>query len=313
VSIVEKALRKFQADRQTARAQRSEVPYLPPVIGQVVERTQPPASRDAEHATPIGRPSKIVHVDRDLLRRAGLLPPESQEHELANQYRVIKRPLIQHAFASGPQTTNGGPRQLIMMASALPGDGKTFTCINLSLSLSLEKDHSVLLVDADVAKPHISRVFGVEDEPGLLDVVTDPSMPVESAILPTDVPRLQIMPAGRRSETATELLASRRHREIVDRLAALNPRGLVLFDSPPLLLTSEARTLAALVGQVVVVVRAGVTPQQALKDTIAILGPDRHISLVLNQAEMDGPMSYYYGGSRYGYSHSPAGESNAPR
>lgn len=315
MSIVEKALRKFQADRQTLRTQRSEGQHLPPVVGQVVERAEPPVSppRAAEHPISIARPQKVVHIDRDLLRRAGLLPPESQEHELADQYRVIKRPLIQHAFERHSQASNAGPPQLIMMASALPGDGKTFTCINLSLSMSLEKDYSVLLVDADVAKPHISRVFGVENEPGLLDVVTDPSLPIESVILPTDVPRLQIIPAGRRSETATELLASRRHREIVNRLAELNPRGLVLFDSPPILLTSEARTLAGLVGQIVVVVRAGVTPQQALKDTIAILGPDRHISLVLNQAEIGGPMSYYYGGSRYGYAHPPADDSNAAR
>src|SRR5262245_44577749 len=101
-----------------------------------------------------------------------MLAAESEEHELADQYRVIKRPLIRRAFE--PAEAGAAAPQLIMLASALPGDGKTFTCINLALSMSLETDHSVLLVDADVAKPHVSSVFGVEEEPGLLDLLTNP-------------------------------------------------------------------------------------------------------------------------------------------
>src|SRR5690606_4713039 len=113
---------------------------------------------------------------------------------LADQYRHIKRPLISNATGRGGERLERG--QLIMMASAMPGEGKTFTSINLALSMALEKDLSVLLVDADVAKPHISRTFGVEQEPGLLDILKDESSRVESVILPTDVPNLCILPAG---------------------------------------------------------------------------------------------------------------------
>ena len=222
---------------------------------------------------------------------------EGEEREIADQYRAIKRPLIRTAFG---EASAGPSSQLIMMASALSGDGKTFTCINLALSMSLEKDHSVLLVDGDVAKPHVSRVFGVDKEPGLLDVLGDPTRDIESVILSTEIPRLSVLPAGRASEVSTELLASARMSQVMARLSSLNSRGIVLMDSPPILLTSEARVLAGLVGQIVLVVKAGQTPQQAVQDSIDLIGAGRNVRLVLNQADLTGPVGYYYG-YRYGY------------
>jgi len=188
------------------------------------------------------------------------------------------------------------------MASALPSEGKTFTAINLALSMALEKDISVLLIDADVAKPHISCTFGVENEPGLMDLLRDEATTVESVILPTDVPNLCILPAGRRSDTATELLASHRMEAIVSYIAASDPMRIALIDSPPLLLTSESRALAQSVGQVVVVVRAGFTPQRAVLDAISYIGEDKSIGLILNQSTHAAAAGYYY----YGYGSSGA-------
>jgi protein-tyrosine kinase len=308
VSFVEKALKKIQA---TSRAQQPR-PEEPVVFGRVVapddharhlHREPVRAARAAMAARPH---NKVVHVDRDGLRASGLLPPEAQERELADQYRAIKRPLIETAVNSREHEEAS---QLIMTASALPGDGKTFTCINLAFSLSLEKDYTVLLVDGDVAKPHISKVFGVDKEPGLLDVLADPNLDIESVILPTDVPRLSLLPAGRHSETATELLASGRMTQVAQQLAARSERGIVLFDTPPVLLTSEARVLTGLAGQVVLVVKAGVTPQQAVKDTIETIGAAKNVRLVLNQAELSGPLGYYYG-YRYGYNRPEQAEPN---
>jgi protein-tyrosine kinase len=165
--------------------------------------------------------------------------------------------------------------------------------------MALEKDRTVLLVDGDLAKPHISRLFGVENEPGLLDVLKDPAKDVQSVILPTDIPGLSLLPAGSHSETATELLASERMVQIVEQLSRLTSRGVVLFDSLPLLITSESRVLLTLMGQIVLVVRANVTPQQAVKDAVELIG-DKKVWLVLNQAEVHGAMGYYYG-SQYGY------------
>jgi protein-tyrosine kinase len=294
VSLVERALQKVQAG-EAARRQASKA-HADLNIGKVVTGAGLPVAAAPERE-PRYKSNRLVKVDRDAMRAAGLLPPREQEREIADQYRAIKRPLLEAAF-SGEQP-QGPPQKLIMVASALPGDGKTFTGVNLALSMALEKDRTVLLVDGDLVKPHISRLFGVENEPGLLDVLKDPQKDVESVILPTDIPGLSVLPAGSQSETATELLASDRMGQIVQQLSQLTSRGIVLFDSLPLLITSEARVLITLMGQIVLVVRAAVTPQQAVKDAVELIG-DRKTWLVLNQAEVHGAMGYYYG-SQYGY------------
>jgi exopolysaccharide/PEP-CTERM locus tyrosine autokinase len=248
-----------------------------------------------EHSAKAVAPSRSIKIDRPALRAAGLLPPEDQERRLADQYRQIKRPLIANALGKGVEKVANG--HLIMMASALPGEGKTFTSINLAMSLAREKDVSVLLIDADVAKPHISRLFGIENDPGLLDALTDTSLDVESMIVHTDVPGLTILSAGRQTETATELLASTRMEQVVARIGAHDRRRIVLVDSPPLLLTSESRALADVVGQVVLVVRAGMTAQQSVLDAISFLGEGKAIGLVLNQSASASHSTYYGYGS----------------
>jgi protein-tyrosine kinase len=264
----------------------------PIVVGEVLDRTS--SHRVLPPRDPAQRynPDKVVHIDQNALCAAGLLAPEHQQRELTDQYRQVKRPLIAAAIGRGVPKIERG--QAIMMASAMVGEGKTFTAINLAMSISMERDVSVLLVDADVPKPHISRTFGVEKEVGLLDVLRDESMDVESAILPTDRSNLSLLPAGQRSETATELLASHRMEATIRRLVDADPNRIVIIDSPPLLLTTESRALAQSVGQVVIVVRADVTPQQAVLDAISHIGEGKPISLVLNQCSMPAP-NYYYG------------------
>lgn len=286
------------------RARQALHPQPPAAVARVVPVTADGAKPISAKRV-IGNTNRLVKIDQDALRSSGLLPPSTQEHELADQYRAIKRPLIQAAFHD-TEPTDGPLSKVLMIASALPGEGKTFTGINLAMSMAREKDHSVLLVDGDVAKPHISTLFGVDKEPGLLDLLSDPQLDVSSVILPTDIPGLSLLPAGTRSSGATELLASERMATIVQQLGNLDPSGLVLFDSLPILLTSESRVLSARMGQIVLVVKAGVTPQQAVADAIEIIGPKRKISLVLNHAELSGPMGYYYG-YRYGYQQAAAG------
>lgn len=291
MSLVERALQKVQAGEAARRLASKAHAELN--VGKVVTGAALPIIEQE----PKYKANRLVKVDRDAMRAAGLLPPRDQEREIADQYRAIKRPLLEAAFSTEP--SEGPPQKLIMVASALPGDGKTFTGVNLALSMAMEKDRTVLLVDGDLAKPHISRLFGVENEPGLLDVLKDPAKDVESVILPTDIPGLSVLPSGSHSETATELLASERMAQIVERLSRLTARGIVLFDSLPLLITSESRVLLTLMGQIVLVVRANVTPQEAVKDAVELIG-DRKVWLVLNQAEVHGAMGYYYG-SQYGY------------
>jgi len=304
MSLVEKALSKFKASSPAPAQQPTPRPTLR--VGQVVDvdRQKPATTALPQPRAAIGNGLRTVRIDHEALRTGGFLPPEQHERELAHQFRTIKRPLIRHAFPAdgagfGTSTATG---RSIMVSSALPGEGKTFTAVNLALSLAMEKDHSVLLVDGDVAKPNISQIFGAGGEPGLLDLLASAERRVESVILTTDTPRLSLLPAGKQSELATELLASARMRQVLAALERLDPHLLVVFDSPPILLTSEARVLAGLFEQVVLVVRAGTTQQQAVLDAVEAIGTKPGLRLVLNQAHRAGAASNYYGyGYAYGY------------
>lgn len=304
MSLVERALKKIQEQRAAApKPVARPAAHAAAVAGPLEETvdivprlTQPIPVKEAVQPAPPPRPTRTVHINHAALRAAEILPPPDKERQLANEYRHIKRPLIASALGRGEQQLKSG--HLIMMASALPGDGKTFTSINLALSLALEKDISVVLIDGDVAKPHISRILQIDTEPGLLDVLSDETMDVESVILPTDVPRLSVVSAGKRNENASELLASGRMAQLLATLGSRDPNRIILLDSPPLLLTSESRVLAAVVGQVVMVVRAGVTPQRAVFDAIDLLGEGKPVSLVLNQSdEQNAPYYHQYYGS----------------
>ena len=310
MSLVEKALKKLKTSGASPSTMQSGT-GMQLRIGRVVDIERPGANvpESPQPRASIGNGSRTIRIDYEGLRSSGFLPPEQHEREFAHQYRTIKRPLIRYAFPPDPtglRLGNSGGRS-IMVSSALPGEGKTFTAVNLALSLAMEKDHAVLLVDGDVAKPNVSQVFGAADEPGLLDVLADPQRSVESVILSTDTPRLSVLPAGCRSELATELLASARMRQAIEKLERLDPQMLIVVDSPPILLTSEARVLASLFEQIVLVVRAGSTQQQAVLDAIEAIGEKPGLRLVLNQAAHVGPGSNYYGyGSAYGLA---AGES----
>jgi exopolysaccharide/PEP-CTERM locus tyrosine autokinase len=285
MSLVERAVEKLRraAQRDGETATRA--------VGTLVQESLPSRGDD-----PVAVSSRRIKIDTGALRELGYVPEASRERQFADHYRQIKRPLVARALAAatGPSAPNA---RLIMLASALPGDGKTFTSINLALSLARERDVSVVLVDADLPKPHVSHVFGVHEERGLLDALTDPDVDVESLLIPTDTGSLSILPAGKPNDSAAELLASARMHVIVDRLLSRNPRRIVLFDSPPLLLSSESRALAQYAGQIVLVVRSGTTPRQAVLDVLEEIG-DRQVSLVLNQGRV--ALGGYYGYSDHG-------------
>lgn len=298
MTLVERTIEKLRRSAAEQRA-KPETPPPPTTVGSLVGERDPHESQVKP-----ANPSLRVAIDRDALRRAGYMPETVVDRQFADDYRQIKRPLISEAIASG--TSSAGSSRLIMMASALPGDGKTFTSINLALSMARERDISVVLVDSDIPKPHVSRIFGVDREPGLVEALIDPAIDVETLVLPTDVNGLSILPAGKPHDGATELLASAHMAKVVTRLISHNPRRIVLFDSPPLLASSESRALAAVVGRVVLVVRSGKTPHRAVLEALDQLGPDKSVALVLNQGRSG------LGGSYYGYGHGKYGSEETP-
>ena len=286
MSVIENTLKRLQGERAASKpAAESEAKGYGTVsaAGAARRRESP-----AEGATP----EQAVAIDQNALRAAGMLPPVHQEHEIAQQYRRIKRPLINNALGRGVAQLASG--NIIMITSAVPGEGKTFMSLNLALSMRLEEDITVLLVDGDVVNPRFTQILGLESRPGLLDLVRDPALSAEMAILPTDLPGLSVLPAGRQEANATELVASARMHQVVSKLGSDNPARLVLFDSAPLLVTTESQALAHFAGQVVVVVHADQTPQHVVFDALETLAEDKPVFLVLNQITRHSHSGYYY-------------------
>jgi exopolysaccharide/PEP-CTERM locus tyrosine autokinase len=240
--------------------------------------------------------SRAVEIDLEALALAGIVSPNAPRSQVADQFRVIKRPLIANALGKGPSTVANG--NLIMVTSALAGEGKSFTAINLAMSIATELDTTVMLVDADVARPSVLRVLGLPPSPGLLDLVLDEKREMSSVLLRTNIEKLTILPSGTPHERATELLASDTMIKMLGSMASRYPDRVIIFDSPPLLLTTESRVLAAHMGQIVMVVRAESTLQSDVQHALSNIESCPVKLLVLNQARTAALGTYGYG---YGY------------
>jgi exopolysaccharide/PEP-CTERM locus tyrosine autokinase len=255
--------------------------------------------------------SKRIDLNLAALHQAGFVTPMAERSRMADQYRVIKRPLISNAMGKGAATINHA--NLIMVTSALPGEGKTFTAINLAMSIAAELDNSVMLVDADVARPSLLRTFGLPVGPGLLDLLQGRSQ-MSDVLLRTNVDKLTLLPSGHPQARATEMLASDAMRQLLDDMAQRYADRIIIFDSPPLLLTTESRALAAHMGQIVVVVHAGKTLQREVQHALSTIEACPVKLMLLNQATEDATGDYGYGyGYGYGYNkekkQEPAGAS----
>ena len=209
-----------------------------------------------------------VHLDLARLAAAGIVTPDAPRSQMADEYRVIKRPLITNATGKGAAPIRNG--NLIMVTSALPGEGKSFTAINLAMSIAMELDHTVLLVDADVARPSVPQMIGLPPSRGLLDVLVD-DVDLGEVMLKTDVEKLSILTSGSPHARATELLASDAMNRLLEDMARRYADRIIIFDSPPLLVTTESRVLATHMGQIVIVVEAQRTQQSAVKQALATI------------------------------------------
>jgi protein-tyrosine kinase len=288
------------------------VPPAPPVIQVPASPSPlpPPLARTAAQpsVTAEVRPasfSRRVVIDLDALAAAGIVSPNAPRSQIADQFRVIKRPLISNAMGKGASVVANG--NLIMVTSAIAGEGKSFTAINLALSIATELDNTVMLVDADVARPSVLRVLGLPPGPGLLDLVLDDTLDMSSVLLKTNIDKLSILPSGTPHERATELLASDAMIALLKNVANRYPDRIIIFDSPPLLLTTEARVLAAHMGQIVMVVRAESTLQSDVQNALSAIHACPVKLLILNQAKTASSAGYGYGYG-YGYGQEPQRE-----
>ena len=237
-------------------------------------------------------------VNRQHLRDQGLIVPESTVTAVLEEFRIVKRQLLRNADLLAQQGM-GPAAQRVLICSPHPGEGKSFTSVNLALAIAAEKECEVLLVDADFAKPSVLSMLGLPGGPGLMDALANPEIDAADCVIGTDVPGLWVLPAGSATTSDTEYLSSARTRTVLDRLVQGAPQRFVIFDSPPALAASPAAALANYVGQAVVVARCDKTGQGSLEDAISLLSACPNIQLILNAVHFS-PSGRRFG-SYYGY------------
>lgn len=309
MSIIERAMLKAQRKKASEAAESAQTRSEPlpaseapagPARASTVEPTQSSQrSRLADNASMTERDMKrIVEIDFDRLRSLGRLAPVHDSHQMEEEFRRIKWPLL------GALAGRGGAaparNNVVLVTSAVPSEGKSYTSLNLALSIVRDREMRVILVDGDVALPGLTPTLNLEGALGLNDVLDDPTMDVNDVIYRTTVDGLLFVPAGRWHEQSPELVAGSRMPQIIEELSRRVGNGIVIFDSPPLLATNEAQVATRYVGHVLVVVRADKTEQREVKDAVALIDKSTPVSAVLNCVEAS-MLGKYYGQRSYGY------------
>jgi protein-tyrosine kinase len=237
------------------------------------------------------QPQAPVEINLARLKERGFVTPDEPQSLIADEFRVLKRPILRNAQGhAGMRVRNGN---LVLVTSALPGEGKTFTAANLAISIAMEFDNTVLLVDGDVAHPALPDVLGLPKSPGLLDLLTRDDLDIDDAVRQTNIEKLTILPAGTRHRRATELLASEKMALLLGELASRVPDRIIIFDSPPLLATTEARVLSTHMGQIVMVVAADATSQHAVRQALATIESCEVVLMLLNKSAKTDVGTYY--------------------
>lgn len=297
-----------QMKRAKVRREQPEAPAVPiapeaqkePEAPTEPARDNLPAALPPSHVTierqvgAVALHGKRFPVDRELLREQGLIVPDGAVNALVEEFRIVKRRVLESARAEGTALS-----RRILVCSPHPGEGKTFCASNLAIALAAERDSEVLLIDADFAKPSILSTFGLPRGPGFMDCLANDNVQPEDLVIGTDIPGLWVLPAGNQTNADSEYLASRRTDEVLDRLTMGAPNRILIFDSPPALAASPAAELAKHVGQAILVARADATAQSALEDAVELLSGCSDIKLVLNASHFS-PSGRKFG-SYYGY------------
>lgn len=283
MNIIEQAARRLEELRRSG----IEVPE---------SRQRPVGKTDATpaRARPASEPepeSAMVEIDLARLASMGYVTPDNPRTQIANEFRVIKRPVLSNI--QGRSAAPVDRANLIMVTSSVPGEGKTFVSINLAISMAMELDSTVLLVDADVSRPSVLQRLGLPPAPGLLDFLTDGSRRVGDVLLRTNIDKLSILPAGTPSGHATELLASTQMNKLLDELAGRYSDRILVFDAPPLLPSTESRVLASRMGQVVLVVESERTPHQTVASALATIDSCPVVLPLLNKTSQPEVGTYY--------------------
>ena len=291
MSSIEKAIDRL---RNASHGKKPQEAAKPDVSTTETDNAQAPTSKS------VGGEVSPPPLELSFLPNTRYLMPGCENKVLFEEYRTIKRPVLMNALGKGAAPIERG--NMIAVTSALPGEGKTYTAVNLALSIATELDSTVLLIDGDILKASLSSIFGLEDNKGLTDLLSDPNTGFGDVLVPTQISKLKIIPAGSKHSHSTELLSSDGMEKLVLELCNRYSDRIILFDTPPLLATTEATVLLHLMGQIVLVVETGKTPVDALKESLSKIGEEKVVGMVLNKTNNRfGKTGYGYGGYTAGY------------
>ncbi|HQU14858.1 MAG: exopolysaccharide biosynthesis protein [Chromatiales bacterium 21-64-14] len=235
-------------------------------------------------ATPPGQivysQTRTVEIARALLREnrvvAGLEPGGLADGYI-DAYKILRTQVLQRLGQNGWNS----------LAVTSPGaqEGKTLTAVNLAISLAMEVNYTVLLVDANLRHPSVHKLFGLEPEYGLSDYLTG-AVPIEQILLhPADIGRFVILPGGKPLINSAEMLNSPKMTQLVEEFKTRYPSRIVIFDLAPLLSAADALAFAPYVDAALLVVEEGATQDEELDRAAALLKDTQLIGTVLNKAQ----------------------------
>lgn len=235
-------------------------------------------------------------IDMAALERAGLFDWTRGRSRISEEFRLAQRQILRAAFAA---TAEAGTSNLLMVTSARPGEGKSFTSLNLAGSIALQGDHHVLLVDSDSKRDSLCQALGLADAPGVLDLAANPSMDPAEVILRTAIEHLSILPVGQERSRSSELFAGRDMTQLIQSLGRRFSDRLLILDAPPCLSTSDPAALAPVVGQILFVVEAERTQRDEVEAALDLIQACPMVMLLLNKVQVStrytfGAYSNYY-------------------
>jgi exopolysaccharide/PEP-CTERM locus tyrosine autokinase len=228
-----------------------------------------------------------------------ILQPDSLA---AEQYKNLRTHILRSKMTKGYRT--------FLITSALPGEGKTITLVNLAVSIALGMDETVLLVDTDLRNPGIHRFMGLKTTQGLSDYLTCPGIELRELLLKTSIDKLTILPAGPIPPNPVELINSRKMTELITEVKERYDDRIILFDSPPLTTLADARIIGFRVDAIILVVESRKTPREVVSKAISALADANIIGVVFNRADEPSPEYYYYD-YRYSYGQRMGQKDNA--
>lgn len=294
MSTIEKALAKQKQSNQDRKKNLETAPISNSSRNNDIQAIKKKATIAQQTNTD---KEKIILNGESLNRRGFIYSPKSAHH-IQEEFRHIKRKLLNNAF--GPAAKTLKHSNLIMVSSSSPNEGKTFISINLALSIALEQDKTVLLIDADVLRPSLHRELEFEIKKGLLEYLLDEVPSLSDVIYNTSIPNLKLIPAGKPHHLTNELLASTKMVVLAEELAERYPDRIVIFDCPPILGVTETPVLSSLVGQAIVVVEESKTKLENVKKAVSQLDENIAVGFVMNKTVRSKKDEYGYYGYGYG-------------